>query len=73
MSRNQAPMPSSSSWPRRGLAATTLFLSLALWTLNFGLIDLIDGFRHSSLECGSGSSRLGPLVPVRARPFSSRK
>jgi MFS family permease len=63
-------MPSSSSWRRRGLASTALFLTLTLWTLNFGLIDLIDGFtgfvdqsRNQVLDAGWGAL-FGIMLPL---------
>jgi hypothetical protein len=58
------------SWRRRSLAATALFLTLTLWTLNFGLIDLIDGFtgfvdesRNQVLDVGWGAL-FGIVLPL---------
>jgi hypothetical protein len=56
--------------PRRSLAPAAILLTAALWTLNFGLIDLIDGFtgfvdqsRNQVLDAGWGAI-FGILLPA---------
>jgi hypothetical protein len=63
-------MLSIRSWRQRSLAATALILTLTLWTLNFGLIDLIDGFtgfvddsRNQVLDVGWGAL-FGIVLPL---------
>jgi hypothetical protein len=68
------------TWPRSSLGAGAVLLTFALWTLNFGLIDLLDGFtgfvdesRNQVLDAGWGAIftillPLGLLAQVR-RPL----
>lgn len=62
--------PAARTLPRRSLGPVAILLTVALWTLNFGLIDLIDGFtgfvdqsRNQVLDAGWGAI-FGILLPV---------
>jgi hypothetical protein len=62
--------PAARTLPRRSLAPAAILLTVALWTLNFGLIDLIDGFtgyvdqsRNQVLDAGWGAI-FGILLPL---------
>jgi hypothetical protein len=80
MNAHATTLPTARTRPRRGLGAAAVLLTLAFWTLNFGLIDLIDGFtgfvdqsRNQVLDAGWGLTfaillPLGLLAQVR-RPL----
>jgi hypothetical protein len=57
-------------WQRRALASIGVLMAIAFWTVNYGLIDLIDGFtglvdqsRNQVLDVGWGAL-FGIVVPL---------
>jgi hypothetical protein len=69
MSAHAAAPPAARTRPRHSLGPAAILLTFALWTLNFGLIDLIDGFtgfvdqsRNQVLDAGWGAI-FGILLP----------
>jgi hypothetical protein len=62
--------PAARTLPGRSLGPAAMLLTVALWTLNFGLIDLIDGFtgfvdqsRNQVLDAGWGAI-FGVILPA---------
>ncbi|MFL5954353.1 MAG: hypothetical protein ACJ76I_09630 [Gaiellaceae bacterium] len=63
-------LPAARLRPRRRLGIAAVLLTVGLWTLNFGLIDLLDGFtgfvdqsRNQVLDAGWGAV-FGILLPL---------
>jgi hypothetical protein len=61
MSESSTTPPADGTSPQLSIGAVALFLTVVFWTLNFGLIDLIDGFtgfvdqsRNQVLDAGWG-------------------
>jgi hypothetical protein len=70
MNERATTLPAARKLPRRSLGPAAMLLTVVLWTLNFGLIDLIDGFtgfvdqsRNQVLDAGWGAI-FGVLLPA---------
>ena len=74
MSQHPTTLSAYGTSQRLSLGAAALILTVGLWTLNFGLIDLIDGFtgfvdqsRNQMLDAGWGAI-FGILLPFGLLP-----